>query len=165
MALPDLAIINFSEIDDRDVRLALRAVNRQVVEDYMPIWGSGFYCKLHRREHLPGQPDVIEAEALRADAALFLVDRPRINAALSYCAINAAEIPVGFVFTDLGDWTVTLSHEVLELIVDSTLGFFLSEPEARVLSHRQGQRPPMEPMLPRRRSHTLSTSVSGGRRA
>ena len=81
---------------------------------------------------------MIEAETLRADAALFLVDRPRINAALSYCAINAAEIPVGFVFTDLGDWTVTLSHEVLELIVDSTLGFFLAEPEARTRVRREG---------------------------
>ena len=29
------------------------------------------------------------------------------------------------------DWTVTLSHEVLELIVDSTLGFFLTEQNTR----------------------------------
>ncbi len=165
MALPDLAIINFSDIDDRDVRLALRAVNRQVVEDYVPIWGSGFYCKLHRRERLPGQPDVIEAEALKGDAALFLVDRPRINAALSYCAINAAEIPVGFVFTDLGDWTVTLSHEVLELIVDSTLGFFLSEPQARIAGRREGRHPPMEAVLPRRRSPASRLPASGDRRA
>jgi hypothetical protein len=45
--------------------------------------------------------------------------------------MNASALPVAFVFTDLGDWTVTLSHEVLEMIVDSTLGYFLAEEPGR----------------------------------
>lgn len=133
MDLPDLAIINFSDVPEREARTAIRGVNRQVVDDFLPIWGSGYYCKLHRRGTAGdlNQPEIIEAEPVEAAAAIFLVDRPHISAALSYCSLNTAELPVAFVFTDLGDWTVTLSHEVLELIVDSTLGYFLTEQNTR----------------------------------
>lgn len=151
MDLPDLAIISFSDVPERDVRTTIRAVNRQVMEDFLPIWGSGYYCKLHRRSGSSerSQPEIIEAETVHAAAAIYLVDRPHISAALSYCSLNTAELPVAFVFTDLGNWTVTLSHEVLELIVDSTLGFFLAEKSSRgratVTSinraHRSGLRP------------------------
>lgn len=131
MSLPDLLVINFSDVADSEARQAIRAVNRQVMDDFMPIWGSGYYCKLHRRDGAPSpvratQPEILEPMAVSGDAAIFLVDRSHIGAALSYCSLNAAELPVAFVFTDLGDWTVTLSHEVLEMIVDSTLGFFLA---------------------------------------
>jgi len=133
MDLPDLAVFNFSAVPEREARSAIRAVNRQVLDDFLPIWGSGYYCKLQRcsGQGEPRQPEIIDAEPVQAAAAIFLVDRPHISAALSYCSLNTAELPVAFVFTDLGDWTVTLSHEVLELIVDSTLGFFLTERDAR----------------------------------
>ncbi len=137
MSLPDLAIINFSAVSEGAARRAIRSVNRQVVDDFLPIWGSGYYCRLHRRadEHdgpsQSGAPMIIEPDPIPAEAAIFLVDRARINAALSYCSLNAAALPVAFVFTDVGDWTVTLSHEVLELIVDSTLGYFLAEQSER----------------------------------
>ena len=35
---------------------------------------------------------------------------------------------MGFVFTNLPDWTVTLSHEVLELIIDPTVNIFVPGP-------------------------------------
>jgi hypothetical protein len=131
MTMPDLAIINFSDVSEGDARRAIRAVNRQVTDDFMPIWGAGYYCKLHRqpdaRQVDDAQPVLIEPDPIPAEAAIFLVDRARISAALSYCSLNASALPVAFVFTDLGDWTVTLSHEVLEMIVDSTLGYFLAE--------------------------------------
>lgn len=132
MTLPDLAIINFSNVPEGEARRAIRAVNRQVTDDFLPIWGAGYYCKLHRqpvaaRQQADHQPAIIEPDPIPADAAIFLVDRARISTALSYCSMNASALPVAFVFTDLGDWTVTLSHEVLEMIVDSTLGYFLSE--------------------------------------
>ena len=131
MTMPDLAIINFSDVSEGDARRAIRAVNRQVMDDFLPIWGAGYYCKLHRqpdaRRGDDAQPVLIEPDPIPADAAIFLVDRARISAALSYCSLNASALPVAFVFTDLGDWTVTLSHEVLEMIVDSTLGYFLAE--------------------------------------
>ena len=131
MTMPDLAIINFSDVSEGDARRAIRAVNRQVTDDFLPIWGAGYYCKLHRQQDAwqvdDAQPVLIEPDPIPADAAIFLVDRARISASLSYCSLNASALPVAFVFTDLGDWTVTLSHEVLEMIVDSTLGYFLAE--------------------------------------
>jgi hypothetical protein len=132
MPLPDLAIINFSDVPEGEARRAIRIVNRQVADDFLPIWGSGYYCRLHHQPTAapPGEQSqavVIEPDPIPADAAIFLVDRAHISAALSYCSLNASALPVAFVFTDLGDWTVTLSHEVLELIVDSTLGCFLTE--------------------------------------
>ena len=131
MTMPDLAIINFSDVPEGEARRAIRSVNRQVADDFQPIWGAGYYCKLHRQPDAAtakdAQPMIIEPDPIPAEAAIFLVDREHINAALSYCSLNAAALPVAFVFTDLGDWTVTLSHEVLEMIVDSTLGYFLAE--------------------------------------
>ena len=47
MNMPDLAIINFSSLADHQAQEAIRAVNRQVTEDFLPIWGSGYVCKLH----------------------------------------------------------------------------------------------------------------------
>ena len=132
MTMPDLAIINFSDVTEGEARRAIRAVNRQVADDFQPIWGGGYYCKLHRQpqpanDGAARQPMMIEPDPIPADAAIFLVDRANINSALSYCSLNASALPVAFVFTDLGDWTVTLSHEVLEMIVDSTLGYFLTK--------------------------------------
>ncbi len=132
MTMPDLAIINFSEVSEGEARRAIRAVNRQVADDFLPIWGGGYYCKLHRQSEVAqrsdqSQPVIIEPDPIPAEAAIFLVDRTHISAALSYCSMNASALPVAFVFTDLGDWTVTLSHEVLEMIVDSTLGYFLAD--------------------------------------
>ena len=132
MTMPDLAIINVSDVPEGDARRAIRAVNRQVVDDFLPIWGGGYYCRLHQHSDVIRggdalRPVIIEPEPISADAAIFLVDRAHISAALSYCSLNASALPVAFVFTDLGDWTVTLSHEVLEMIVDSTLGYFLAE--------------------------------------
>ena len=136
MTMPDLAIVNFSDVPEGEARRAIRAVNRQVADDFLPIWGAGYYCKLHRqpcavRTDNESQPVILEPDPIPAEAAIFLVDRARIGAALSYCSLNASALPVAFVFTDLGDWTVTLSHEVLEMIVDSTLGYFLAEQPGR----------------------------------
>ena len=49
MTMPDLAIINFSDVTEGEARRAIRAVNRQVADDFQPIWGGGYYCKLHRQ--------------------------------------------------------------------------------------------------------------------
>ncbi len=41
MALPSISVINFAPtLDDRDIQNAIRAVNRQVLEDFAPIWAG-----------------------------------------------------------------------------------------------------------------------------
>ncbi len=138
MSLPDIAIINFSGVSDRETQRAIRAVNRQVIEDFMPIWGSGYVSKLHASQFAPDHPDILSEDPVPAEAVIYLVDEPHLAGALGYHAMNNAEVPVGFVFTSLGDWTVTLSHEVLELIVDPTVNILVpgphpNDPNATVL--------------------------------
>jgi hypothetical protein len=130
MSLPDIAVVNFSSVPDADAQAAIRAVNRQVLEDFQPIWGAAYVSKLHAVTPLVnGQP--VQDMKVPAEAVIYLVDQPSIPGALGYHDMNNAEVPVGFVFTDLGDWTVTLSHEVLELIVDPTVNILVPGPDPR----------------------------------
>ena len=128
MSLPDTAIINFSSVSDRKAQRAIRAVNRQVTEDFTPIWGAGYISKLHGSRFDPAEAEILIEDPVAAEAVLYLVDQPNLAGALGYHSINNFEVPVGFVFTDLGEWTVTLSHEVLELIMDPTVNILVPGP-------------------------------------
>lgn len=119
MRMPELAVINFSAVPDQEARAAVQAVNREITEDFFPIWGAGYHCKLLSACNEPAR-GVMAAPRVPADAVVYLVERAHVVRALRHRSIIAAEVAVGFVFTDLGDWTVTLAHEVLELIVDPT---------------------------------------------
>ena len=60
---------------------------------------------------------------MRGDAVLYLWDDVDVADALGYHDRNNRGIPFGFVFTELSqslgeNWTVTLSHEALELVAD-----------------------------------------------
>lgn len=132
MQLPSIAIINFaSELSDQEVQDAVRAMNRQVIEDFMPIWGCGRLCRLHESVVDVSDEDSLTEERVQADSVIYLVDESSLPGALGYHSINASELPVGFVFVELGDWTITLSHEVLELIVDPSVNIFVIGPDPR----------------------------------
>lgn len=131
MNVPDIAIINFSSVNDRTVQRAVRAINRQVFEDFMPIWGSAYMCKVLAPAYELDDPDVVAPDQVAAKAVIFLVDNAHLQTALGYHTLNSAALPVGFVFTDLGDWTVSLSHEVMEMIVDPTANRFVPGPDPR----------------------------------
>lgn len=131
MSLPTIAIINFSTKSDQEVQDAIRAVNRQVQEDFMPIWGGGRILKLRASPFDPADPETLTTDPVEADSVIYLVDEASVEGALGYHDMNAREIPVGFVFVLAGDWTVTLSHEVLELIIDPTVNIFVPGPDPR----------------------------------
>lgn len=128
MSLPTIAIINFSSLDDQEVQRAIRAVNRQVTEDFMPIWGAGRICKLHASPWGPGDENVLAEDPVPADSVIYLIDEGSLAWALGYHSINAREIPIGFVFVEVGDWEITLSHEVLELIIDPSVNIWVPGP-------------------------------------
>ncbi|MEJ2089809.1 MAG: hypothetical protein P8Y69_15300 [Gammaproteobacteria bacterium] len=117
MRMPELAVINFSAVPDQEARAAVQAVNREITEDFFPIWGAGYHCKLVAACQEPAR-GVMGALRVSAEAVVYVVERAHVVRALRHRSIIATEVAVGFVFTDLGDWTVTLSHAVLELIVD-----------------------------------------------
>ena len=132
MEFPTISIINFSIKEPDEVQKVIRAVNRQVTEDFLPIWGSAYMLRLHGTGVTPAQPDDLIEEPVRGEAAIYLIDENTLPGALGFHSQNAREIPFGFVFADASDsWTVTLSHEVLELIIDPTVNIFVPGPDPR----------------------------------
>lgn len=133
MSSPSIAVINFtSRLNDQAVQDAIRAVNRQVQEDFVPIWGYGRVLRLQAVDFNPADPDTLAPHKVAADSAMYLVDEASLPGALGFHDLNTRDVPVGFVFVlDPNDWTVTLSHEVLELILDPTVNLFVPGPDPR----------------------------------
>jgi hypothetical protein len=133
MSLPSIAVINFtSTLQDQAVQDAIRVVNRQVLEDFVPLWGYGRRLQLHAVDFRPADPDTLALQKVPADSAMYLVDEASLPGALGFHDLNTRDVPVGFVFVlDPQDWTVTLSHEVLELILDPTVNLFVPGPDPR----------------------------------
>ncbi len=133
MSLPSISIINFStELSDQEVQDAIRAMNRQVVEDFLPVWGGGRILRLHASAFDPADEATLAEDPVRGESVIYLIDEGTLAGALGFHALNTSGIPFGFVFTDfINDWTVTLSHEVLELIIDPTANIFVPGPDPR----------------------------------
>src|SRR3989442_1093095 len=97
--LPEISIINFSpKLKDHDVLDAIRAVNRQIAEDFLPIWGSGRTLVLHASTVDPSDPSTLINEPVRGSGVVYLLDEATLPGALGYHDMNAKELPVGFVF-------------------------------------------------------------------
>ena len=118
-----ISVINHTngKITDEELQHTLRAINRQIAEDFTPYWGLGATLRLEGRSGAtPKKQDIAD---MRGDAVLYLWDKTDVDDALGYHDANNSGIPYGFVFTELTEklgenWTVTLSHEALELIAD-----------------------------------------------
>src|SRR6266508_2764605 len=80
---------------------------------------------------------------LRGDAILYLLDDvhdPGVEDILGSHAENAHGIPFGFVYTAISDrlgepWSVTLSHEALELLGDANVNKLAAGPDPRDPKH------------------------------
>lgn len=132
MPYPTISIVNFSLLKDDAVQTAIRAVNRQIQEDFAPIWGTVWDLRLHGSSFNPDDIDSLVEEFVQGEAVLYLVDEGHLPGAAGYHALNGREIPYGFVFiTDTNNWTVTLSHEALELIIDPTVNVLVPGPDPR----------------------------------
>lgn len=132
MPFPTISIVNFSVLEDDDVQTAIRAVNRQIREDFAPIWGTVWDLRLHGSSFDANDIDSLVEEFVQGEAVLYLVDQGHLPGAAGYHALNGREIPYGFVFvTNTNNWTVTLSHKALELIVDPTVNVLVPGPDPR----------------------------------
>lgn len=118
-----ISIVNRSRaIADEQVLEAIRAINRQIKEDFEPYWSLGATLRLEGA--VGRQADKLRLPEMRGDAVLYLSDKADVEDALGYHDANFRGIPYGFVFTELckklkENWTVTLSHEAQELIGDA----------------------------------------------
>jgi hypothetical protein len=128
-----ISVLNFSNglVDDGALQSAIRAVNRQISEDFQPYWGFGAQLRLDAT--LQRRSAKIKNSELRGDAVLYIRVSPRNAADEGFHTSTFGGVPYGFVYLDvsakLGDeWTITLSHEALELLADPELNLLVQGP-------------------------------------
>jgi hypothetical protein len=137
-----VTVVNLSKhIEDDELQQVIRAINRQIREDFEPCWSIRAELRLEGKS--TKDPDRVSLPELRGDAVLYLWDKIDLPGAEGYHQANARGIPYGLVFTELSkqlaeDWTVTLSHEALELIGDPQVNLLVAGPhpeENRTVFH------------------------------
>jgi len=135
-----ISVINHTNghLNDGAVQTAIRAINRQIAEDFAPYWGMSAKLRLEGKAGL--KPDAQQASDMRGDAVLYLWNEVDVPGALGYHEHNNEGIPYGFVFTALAqevgeEWTVTLSHEALELIADPEANLLVKGPHPADATH------------------------------
>lgn len=127
-----ISIVNRSKsLTDPQILETLRAINRQISEDFEPYWSFGATLRLEGRTR--GKLDKATLADMRGDAIIYLLDEADAEGALGYHETNFRGIPYGFVFTELckelkESWTVTLSHEALELLGDAQNNLLVQGP-------------------------------------
>lgn len=131
-----ITIINRSSggLTDQAVQQVIRAINRQIREDFEPYWSFGAQLRLEgrsgKRAGVQSLPD------MRGDAIIYLQDQVNVDDALGYHDKNNRGIAYGFVFTELSrklgeSWSVTLPHEALELLGDAQGNLLVKGPDPR----------------------------------
>lgn len=128
-----ISVVNHTagRIRDEEAQVAIRAINRQIAQDFEPYWSLS--AELRLEGPVTKRPTKVTLPELRGDAVLYLWDKVDPDGALGYHEANARGIPYGFVFIDLTEeleekWTVTLSHEALELIGDPEVNLLVAGP-------------------------------------
>jgi len=128
-----ISVINHTagQVSDEELQNAIRAINRQIREDYEPYWHIGGELRLEGKSG--AKPSKQNLSDMRGDAVLYLWNAVDVDDALGYHDANNRGIPYGFVFTELAkqlgeNWSVTLSHEALEMLGDSEVNLLVQGP-------------------------------------
>jgi hypothetical protein len=118
-----IAVVNHARrtIHDDELQNVLRAINRQIEGDFAAHWDVTATLRLEGRTRV--RPSIPGATEIDGDAVLYLWDGGESDDALGYHDLCNRGTPYGFVFPllskEMGEhWSVTLSHEALELIGD-----------------------------------------------
>jgi len=128
MSLPVIAVTNVSTcLKDEQVEAVLPALQRQVSGDFRSYWNLD--CAL---TFLPkGQP------LASGWWQIVITDDPDQAGALGYHELTSKGAPLGKVFAGLDlrtgtSWTVTLSHELLEMLADPWINWCVQTPEGKI---------------------------------
>ena len=140
-----ISVVNRSRhLSDADLQAAVRAVNRQLEEDFYPHWQFGARLRVDSAGRVPTQRerriDLPVLPGRRGDAVLYIEDKATMSATEGYHDGNNDDVPFGFVFLDsCGEgadcWTVALSHEAIELVGDPLNNLLVQGPHP--LDHRR----------------------------
>jgi hypothetical protein len=130
-----ISIVNHTDgvIADEKVLRAIRAINRQITQDFEPHWSLGATLRLEGQSTTKRKPRPAD---MRGDAILYLCAAAAIDDALGYHDTYNRGIPYGFVFSELSElldesWSATLSHEALELIADPEVNLLAMGPHPK----------------------------------
>ena len=116
-----IAVVNASSLTDEDVADGLVALQRQVSDDFAPVWGVDAELRLVSKEH------AFSGTKFPDHWALVLEDHELVTAQLGnnvrgYHDRTSAGLPLGRVMVDQiepgQDWTQVASHELLEMLAD-----------------------------------------------
>lgn len=128
-----ISVINHTngKVKDEELQQAIRAINRQIAEEFQSHWSMGATLRLEGRSQTT--PSKQTPADMRGDGVLYIWDRCDVPGALGYHDRNNKGIPYGFVFLDVSkaageNWTVTLSHEALEMIADPEVNLLVLGP-------------------------------------
>ncbi len=129
--LPSIDVVNESTVlDDATCASYVAAVQTQVTRDYFPIWGTD--AKLTFVPH-GTKPDP-------AHWLMVIADTSDQAGALGYHSLTNSSNPIGYVFakSDLDNGasvSVTLSHEVLEMIGDPDINLMVQLDQTRFCAY------------------------------
>lgn len=133
-----ISVINQSDgrIADADLLRAIRAINRQLAGDFAPYWGFDAQLRLEGKTGRGKGRAPIDPADMRGDAILYLRNVIRARDVEGYHDRHFSGIPFGTVFLELSqkleeDWTVTLSHEALELTGDPENNLLVQGPHPK----------------------------------
>lgn len=136
-----ISVINLSKRPDSEVQSVIRAVNRQLREDFAPAWDV--MATLRLEGHAGRLPSKQRIPDMRGDAVLYLWDKTDVEDALGYHSNNYRGVPYGIVSIELSEslnqpWSHTFSHEALELVSDPQVNLLVEGPHPH--SSRRGHR-------------------------
>jgi len=109
------------EIADPDLLAAIRVVNQQIANDFAPYWHMPATLRLEGTRL--DQPRANAAGVVRGDAVLYVTSETGMGDPEGFHERNFRGVPYGVVYSQISEetgdpWSVTLSHEVIELIAD-----------------------------------------------
>lgn len=122
-----------SEVNDGDLSRAVGAVQRQVHEDFAPLWATDATVRVTAApSDARPNPEINESDAVLY-VAHSVADPNGVQNAVGYHTKNHLGVPYGFVFVDVAaqvnePWSITLSHEVLEAIADPEVNLLVVAP-------------------------------------
>ncbi|MCK9684744.1 hypothetical protein [Scleromatobacter humisilvae] len=134
-----ISVVNRSlHLSDGELQNAVRAINRQLEEDFFPHWQFGARLRVDSAGRVPSQRerkvDLPVLPGRRGDAVIYVQDKPTMSATEGYHDGNNDDVPFGFVFLDVcttgaDSWTVALSHEAIELVGDPLNNLLVQGPD------------------------------------
>lgn len=109
------------EISDADLLAAIRAINEQIADDFVPYWSMPATLRLEGT--LLKEARANAAGVIRGDAILYVTSATAKGDPEGFHDRNFRGVPYGVVYSQISEntgdpWSVTFSHEALELIAD-----------------------------------------------